>query len=173
MEIKEGKRLALPYVGGIIERYRDGKLQVLIQTRNKPKRDPKYSGTFEFPAGVLNNGFENVFDTLGREIREETGLTLKNIKNLNKSKVYSPQGDDEAIGFQPFYCTQQLKNGLPWIGFVFICEVEEGVEPVAQKSEVRDVKWMDFDEVKDLFYADQGKFFTLEVPAWDKYFKSR
>lgn len=44
----------IPYVGGIIERKSNDGVEVLIQTRWKPNRDPIYSGTFEFPAGVLD-----------------------------------------------------------------------------------------------------------------------
>jgi len=65
----------IPYVGGIIERKNSEGTELLIQTRWKPNRDPLYSGTLEFPAGVLDKPFEDVFEALKREIKEETGLT--------------------------------------------------------------------------------------------------
>lgn len=163
-------KLAIPFVGGIVERQQDGKLELLIQTRWKQHSDPKYSGTFEFPAGVLDEPYENVYDALAREIAEESGLTLKTVKGDSRTQKTSPQDDDEVFGFRPFCCTQQLREGKPWIGFIFICEVEPGVEPKAQLSESKDAKWMPASEIEALIKTSPEKFFTLEVPAWEYYF---
>lgn len=160
----------LPYVGAIIEREKNGDVELLIQTRWKPGIDILYSGTFEFPAGVMDRPYENVYNILEREIKEETGLKLKCVKNDYKTKEYSSQMEDAAFGFRPFFCTQQLKKGLPWIGFVFLCGVEDGI-PKAQKEEVKNVRWMKREEVRELFTNSPEKFFTLEVPAWDYYFQ--
>jgi len=160
--------ICLPYVGGIIERTNSGEKEVLLQTRWKPERDPVYSGTFEFPAGVLDKPFENVFDALAREIKEEAGLTLKKIKGESKTKVFSPRGNDLSFGFRPFCCTQQLKNGKPWIGFIFICEVEDE-EPVAQKTEVKDIRWVKVSELREMFNKTPEKLLTLEIAAWEYY----
>ncbi len=162
-------KLAIPYVGVIIERDNNGVKEVLLQTRWQPSHDPIYSGTLEFPAGTLDKPYESVFKTAEREIKEETGLTLKAIKGEDKTKVYSPKGTDEIIAFRPFCCTQQLKDGKPWIGFVFICEVENG-EPKAQLSETRDPKWVAVSKVKELFESSPEQFFGLELPAWEYYF---
>jgi len=161
---------ALPFTGGIIERtLGNGDVELLLQTRWKPEKDPVYSGTFEFPAGVLDKGYENIYDTLKREIFEETGLRLKCIKNDSQTKKFSPKGDDSSFGFKPFCQVQQLKNGKPWIGSIFICEVEGGV-PTSQKSEAKDVKWMKREVVRKMFEENPEKLFTLELPAWDYYF---
>lgn len=165
-------KLAIPYVGAIVERTRNGTKELLIQTRWKPHADPLYSGTFEFPAGVLDKPYESVYDTVARELQEETGLTLKTVKDDSKTKVYSPNGTDEIIAFRPFCCTQQLKDGKPWIGFVFVCEVEDA-EPVAQLSESKDVKWVAADDIKEMVSKTPEKFFGLELPAWEYYFKER
>ncbi|MBD3362831.1 NUDIX domain-containing protein [Candidatus Dojkabacteria bacterium] len=160
----------IPYVGGIIEREKNERIELLIQTRWKPERDELYSGTLEFPAGCLDRVYENVYDTLEREIKEETGLQLKSVKNDSRTKVFKPQSTDEAFGFRPFCCTQQLKEGYPWIGFIFICEVEDG-EFVPQKDEVKDIVWMDKEEARELYYNSPEKFFTLEIPALEYYFQ--
>lgn len=156
-------------MGGIIQREVDGEKEVLIQTRWKPERDPIYSGCWEFPAGVLDKPFENVYDALAREIKEEAGLTLKTIVGDSHTKLYNPQGNDSSFGFRPFCCTQQLRNGKPWIGFIFICEVEPG-EPVAQKEEVKEIRWMKVNEIKEIFTKTPEKLFTLEIAAWEYYF---
>jgi ubiquinone/menaquinone biosynthesis C-methylase UbiE/8-oxo-dGTP pyrophosphatase MutT (NUDIX family) len=161
---------ALPFTGGIIERtLNNGDVELLLQTRWKPEKDPVYSGTFEFPAGVLDKGYENIYDSLKREIFEETGLKLKRVKNDSQTKKFSPKGDDSSFGYKPFCQVQQLKNGKPWIGSIFICEVEEGV-PTSQKSEAKDVRWMNKEEVRKMFEKNPEKFFTLELPAWEYYF---
>lgn len=164
--------LAIPYAGAIIERDNNGVVELLMQTRWKPHADPLYSGTLEFPAGVLDKPFESVYETLAREVKEEAGLTLKSIKNEDHTKIYSPKGTDEIIGFKPFCCTQQLKDGKPWIGFVFVCEVEPG-EPKSQLSEAKDARWMPASEVKELVEKSPEKLFGLELPAWEYYFANK
>ena len=164
--------MAIPYVGAIIERETKGNVEVLIQTRWKPYNDPVYSGTFEFPAGTLDKPYENIYETLAREIDEECGLKLKGIKQDSKTRIIHSNKEDAVFGFRPFCCTQQLKNGKPWIGFVFICEVENG-SPKSQLSETKDVRWMQVDEIKKIFKQSPEKLFALELPAWEYYFSER
>jgi len=162
---------AIPFAAGIIERRHNGKLQLLMQTRFKPTRETIYNGTLEFAAGALDVVYENVYDTIAREIKEETGMTLTRIVDDSQTKIYQPRPTDAAFGFRPFCCTQQLREGRPWIGFIFRCEVADGT-PVAQEGETKDVHWMDAAEVKKLFEQSPEKLFTLEVPAWEYYFKA-
>ena len=161
--------MAIPYCGAIIERDQNGEKEILMQTRWKPYVDPVYSGTFEFPAGVLDKPFEDIHDTLAREIKEEAGLTLKTIRQDARTPLLNAGKDDGIMGFRPYCCTQQLKSGKPWIGFVFICEVESG-EPIAQLSEAKDARWMKVFEIKKLYEESPEKFFGLELPAWHYYF---
>jgi ADP-ribose pyrophosphatase len=169
-DIKKIKEIDIPFVGAIIERTHNGETEVLLQTRWKPQTDPIYSGTFEFPSGALGKIFENIYKTLEREVYEETGLKLKTVKGDSQTKIFSTNKDDAAFGFKSFCNVQQLKNGLPWIGFIFICEVED-TEPKAQKTEVKEIKWMKKEEVKYLFESNPEKLFTLDLPAWEYYFK--
>lgn len=163
------RQYAVPFVAGIIERTLNGKRQLLIQTRNHTGTNSIYNGTLEFAAGTLDKLYENVYDALAREIKEETGLTLKAIINDSRTVVFSPQKIDAAFGFRPFCCTQQLKDGRPWVGMIFRCEVEPG-EPVSQDGENNDVHWIDVEEFKTLFEQYPERIFTLEYPAWDYYF---
>ena len=166
-------KLAIPYASAIVERDNNGTQEVLLSTRwHAGNYDTLYSGTLEFPAGTLDKPYENVFDTVAREIKEEVGLTLKSIKGEDRTKVYSPNGSDEIFAFRPFCCTQQLKDGKPWVGFVFIAEVEDG-EPVSQLSENKDTKWVSVTEVKRLVENSPESFFGLELPAWEYYFKAQ
>ncbi len=163
---------AVACTGAILERNNNGVKEVFVQTRWKPGDDPKYSGTIEFPIGRLDSPFENIFDTLAHEISSETGLTLKSLKVNDRTKIYTPH-DDAAVGFKPFCCVQQLKDGKPWVGFIFVCEVEPGVEPKAQKSESKDPRWLPVADLRTLFEKSPKKFFTLQLPAWEYYFKDQ
>jgi 8-oxo-dGTP pyrophosphatase MutT (NUDIX family) len=162
--------MAIPYVAAIIERENNGEKELLIQTRYKPNSDLLYTGTFEFPAGTLDKPYENIFDALAREIEEECGLKLKSIKSDSKTKTFQTDKDDAVFGFQPFCCTQQLKNGKPWIGFVFICEVEDS-DPITSSNESQDVRWINAKEMKQIFTESPNSLFSLELPAWGYYFK--
>ena len=163
-------KLALPFVSAIVERDNNGTKEVLLSTRWQPNSDALYTGTLEFPAGVLDLPYESVYAAVAREIKEEVGLTLKSIRGDDRTKVYSTNGHDESIGFRPFCCLQQLKDGKPWVGFVFIAEVEDG-ELVAQLSENKEPKWLPVEQVKQLVKNSPEKIFGLELPAWEYYFK--
>jgi 8-oxo-dGTP pyrophosphatase MutT (NUDIX family) len=164
------EELSRPVISAIIERVKKGKKQILVMTRWKPNSDPIYSGTLEIPAGHID-AFENVYDTVKREVLEETGLKVTKIKPEIKTKTHSPN-DDGSFAFVPLCCQQQLKNGKPWIGFVFICEVEDK-EPIPNLDEVKDIKWMDYEKLKELFEKHPRKIFTLQLGALDFYFNYR
>src|SRR5271154_4901651 len=102
--MNEEMKMNIPVVSAIIERVHDGEIEVLIQTRWKPERDAKYSGTFEIPAGWIDY-YENVYDALKREVKEETGLNVTEIIPDIKTKIHSPSNDG-AFAFLPFCCQQ-------------------------------------------------------------------
>lgn len=154
-------QIALPFVAAIIEREVDGEVEVLIQTRWRPQAEWNYHGTIEIPAGVLDKGFENVLDAVSREVKEETGLRVVEIVGLEKSKTFSPRSDG-AFAFRPYICEQQLKGGLPWVGFVFVCRVEDG-ELKYQEDETRNVRWVKKSELREMFEQTSEKFFTLHL----------
>lgn len=161
---------AIPCVGAIIENNND---EILIQTRWKPTQDSIYSGTLEFPIGKLDIPYENIYDALEREIFEECGLKLKTVKYDFRTPIISSDVKNDAVfGFKPFCCTQQLKNGKPWICFVFICEVYDG-KPIAQFDETKDIQWMKKNELKKIFFESPEKLFSVELPAWNYYFENK
>src|SRR6266487_6411272 len=160
-------QICIPVVSAIIERNKNGKQEVLVQTRWKPNWDAEYSGTFEIPAGWIDK-YENVYEALKREVQEETGLKVIKITPNVQTKIHSPKNDG-SFAFVPFCCQQQIKGGKPWIGFVFLCKVED-TEPVAQVEEVRDIQWMEKGELKKLFENHPEKIFTLQLGVLDYYF---
>jgi 8-oxo-dGTP diphosphatase len=161
--------VCIPVISAIIERKHLGETEILVQTRWKPERDPEYSGTLEIPAGWIDK-YENVYNAVRREVLEETGLKVIEIFPEIKTKTHSPK-DDGSFAFQPFCCQQQIKGGKPWIGFVFICKVEDK-EPKAQQEECKDIKWIKKSELKKIFEKSPEKIFTLQLGVLDYYFNN-
>jgi len=77
-------------VSVIIERERDGDVEILLQTRWKPERDPIYSGTLEIPAGGIH-AYENIYDAAKREVWEETGLQVIRFDPDIQTPICSPK----------------------------------------------------------------------------------
>lgn len=162
---------ACPFVGAIIEREVDGHKQLLIQTRDNV-RDPRYKGVIEFPGGVLDANFEPVLTALKREVEEETGLVVSEIIAGSEGPTTTTGRDDLTMGFQPFYCLQQLRGDYPWVGFVFVCHVEVG-EPQAQADETKQPRWIDHDDLRAIVEQQPEQIFGLQLPAWQHYFSQR
>ena len=161
--------LCIPFVAAIIERNRNDKTELLLQTRSNRHHKSIYNGTLEFAAGTMDKPYENVYDAIIREIKEETGMTVKHFIDDSRTKVLSPRKFDKVQGFRPFCCTQQLKEGRPWVGFIFRCEVEDGT-PRGQVGESADVHWEDAEVFKQKVLDHPETIFTLELPAWHYYF---
>jgi 8-oxo-dGTP pyrophosphatase MutT (NUDIX family) len=157
-------------ISAIIEREHADETQVLIQTRWKPARDPLYSGTLEIPAGGVHV-YENVYEAVKREVLEETGLHVKGFYPDIRTKAYAPH-DDDCFAFVPFCCQQQLRGGIPRIGIVFICQVEDK-EPVPEQGGVRDITWMPTFELRRILDATPERIFTLQLPVLDYYLNHR
>lgn len=144
---------------------RDGnELRVFLQTRWKPKISPTYSGMLEIPAGAVDS-YESVYDALKREVKEETNLDVVRIIDDYHGDVMKPRANDRAFVFKPFICQQVLEtdNGLPWIGFVFLCEVEGEVR--INTDEAKDPKWVSVDELRTMIVHQPESIFPLQLPA--------
>jgi len=165
-QLREQTDVNVPIVSAIIERDRDGEKEILVQTRWKPDRDPHYSGTLEIPAGGMHR-YENVYDAVKREVLEETGLQVISFYPDIRTKTYAPH-DDDCFAFVPFCCQQQLKGGLPRVGFVFLCRVEDA-EPMPQHEEVRDIRWMKISELRQIIEETPERIFTLQLGVLDYY----
>ena len=73
---------SIPVVSAILFTKEDNELRVFIQTRWKPKASPTYSGMIEIPAGGIDS-YENVYDALKREVKEEIGVDIEIISDLS------------------------------------------------------------------------------------------
>ena len=89
---------AIPCVGALIRRTVDGQPCVLLQERRKLGIGIE-DGLLELPAGKLRE-YENVFDSLRREIHEETGLRLTRIggeENAARREVIGYEHQPERL----------------------------------------------------------------------------
>ena len=165
MRVEHRIRFPVPVVSAIIERQRDSKVEVLVQTRWKPGKDPKYSGALEIPAGTLEL-YENIYDALRREVYEETGLRVTGFKPDIRTQTHTQRGDD-SYAFVPFCCQQQTHE-LNRVGFVFLCTVEAG-EPRPLEGETKETRWITKEALRELFEQSPEEIFTFQLGALDYY----
>lgn len=160
----------IPVISAIIERKGESETEILIQTRIS-SYDDLYQGTIEIPAGRINS-FENLYDTIKREVKEETGLEVLEIGQAADAETATTFRSDGAIVFQPFCCQQLTKGNIPWIGFVFLVKVKEG-KLIPEKGHTQDLRWVKLSELKELLSNSKDKIFTLQLPVLKYYLKHK
>jgi 8-oxo-dGTP pyrophosphatase MutT (NUDIX family) len=155
-------------VSAILEQTKNGQKYIFVQKRWKPKASPNYLGVWEIPAGGIE-AYENIHKAIKREVEEETGLKIVRFIDDYQSPVSSINTNDSSIAFKPFICQQVLETngGLPWVGFVFRCEVEGVFNP--QASEVKDPQWMNVKELKEIIQNSPEKIFSLQLATLKYY----
>lgn len=153
-----------PIISVILLKYENEQGFVYLQERWKPKTSPTYSGMLEIPAGGIN-AYENVYDALAREVQEECGLRVTKIIGDYHSEVIRPREKDKSFVFKPFICQQALEtdNGLPWIGFVFVCLAEGELK--INPDEARNPQWISLNQLKEMLEGDGTRFFPLQLPV--------
>lgn len=151
-------------VSAILTRKRNDTTEIFLQTRWKPDTSPAYSGMLEIPAGWVG-AYEHIYDALRREVREECGLEIVRIIGDYQCPVAEPRPHDKAFAFKPFICQEALETngGLPWIGFVFLCEAagEAKINP----AEAKDPQWVSVQELKELVRNKPERIFPLQLPV--------
>ncbi len=158
----KGEKLYIPFVGAIIERKTGSRTEILIQVRAKSE-DHFYSGAFEIPGGKMR-AFEDVYDTVRREVKEECGLDVTLIQG-EKEKLDCSNRGDVSTWLTPF-CVTQMKSG-PFIGLIFLCEAKG--EPLLATEESKDAKWIEVDELRRIVQGDPEKIYTPFLAPLKKY----
>lgn len=158
-----GEELYIPFVGAIIERTdQEGKKQILIQTRQK-QSDLIYSGCIEIPGGKLQ-AYEDVYQTIRREVKEESGLDIVFIQNEDRRIDYQNKNDTSTL-IEPF-CVTQMRNG-PFIGLIFLCQATG--TPAKITDETTDVKWINVEELREIIRKQPEKIYTAFLGPLKKY----
>ena len=155
---------AKPAVGAIIEKKENGQKYILIQTRQKKDAGIE-NGMLEIPAGKIRE-YENIFETLRREVKEETGLTITEIMG-EQDIIEDDVTGYKVITFVPFCSTQNLSGGYSIVLQTFICKAK-GI-PLANTNETNNIHWISIDELKDLYINNRTSFYPLHVNAIKKY----
>lgn len=90
------EKFAKPAVGAIIEKKINGEKFILVQERQK-EDGGKENGMLEIPAGKIRE-YENIFEALRREVKEETGLIITKIDG-EESSTQSNVNGNQVISF--------------------------------------------------------------------------
>ena len=159
------------FVAGILEKMDDNVKKIFLQTRWKPKTSPMYSGLLEIPGGHIDN-YENVFDAIVREVKEECGLKIIAFRNSFRGESFKVDNFEQTMIFQPFMCQQVLNknDGKLWFGFVFLCEVE-GKSKI-QEGETKDPRWVSLGELRKLLDDHPERIFPHQYQALRYYVDS-
>lgn len=162
LPILRGEELYIPFVGAIIERInREGKKEILIQIRQKASDE--YHNSIEIPGGKLK-AFEDIYEAVRREVKEESGLEISFIHGENKRIDY-PNREDISTLVEPF-CITQMKNG-PFIGVIFLCRAIG--EPLTNTDETKEAKWIDCEELMNIVNSSPEKIYTAFLAPLKKY----
>ncbi len=158
----------IPGVGGIIEKCVDGVDYILIQERFKEDA-PLEKGLIEIPAGKIRE-YENIFDCLRREIKEETGLDVIEIEGESESWICESNGY-KVLNYIPFNCSQNIYGYYPIMVQVFICKV---CGKLLQKTdESKNIRWISLDELNSYIKKKENCFYPMHIFTLRKYLKSK
>lgn len=159
---------AIPGVGGLIRRIRDGEEFLLVQERCKADA-PDETGLIEIPAGKVR-AFECVYDTLRREVLEETGYRVVRIEGESEGTVVRQHGYN-VIHSTPYACSQNLSGSYPIMVLVFVCEVDG--TPLAASDEARNIRWVRLEDLAQRLQDDPQAFYPMHLDTLKRYCRER
>ena len=101
------EKFTVPCVAAIIEKITNNEKYILIQTRQK-EDGAETNGMLELPDGKIRE-YENIFEALRREVKEETGLSITKILGEDNQISNFIKGN-EVISYTPYCITQNLSG---------------------------------------------------------------
>ncbi|RPI79712.1 MAG: NUDIX domain-containing protein [Desulfobacteraceae bacterium] len=158
------EKFAVPGAGGILEKEIGSIRHILLQERCKAEA-PAETGLLEIPAGKIRE-FENIFDCLRREVREETGLEVLKIEGEKEAVVYENAGY-QVLHYTPFSSAQNLKGVYPIMVQIFICRVAG--EVARKTNETRNLRWVSIAELSRDLASFPERFYPMHVETLKKY----
>ena len=155
---------AIPGVAGIIEKSFNGIDYILVQDRCKDNT-PMESGLIEIPAGKIRE-YDNVFDCLRREVKEESCLDIIEIEGEAESRICEISGY-KVLNYIPFNCSQNVDGYYPIMVQVFLCKVNgELLEKTAESANIR---WISLRELSLILKNNENCFYPMHIYTLKKY----
>lgn len=155
---------AKPAVSAIIEKIEDGTRYILLQRRQKESSDGS-NGLIEVVGGKIRE-YENIFDALRREVREETGLYITEILGEKERREVEVNGA-RVISFEAFCTVQNLSGVYSLMMQTFICRAKG--ELVCSTNETVDVHWERAEVIRTMLETEPQKIFPLDILPLKKY----
>lgn len=159
---------AKPAAGGIIEKIIDGVDYILIQDRFK-ENAPLEDGLIEIPGGKVRE-FENIYDCLRREIREETGLEVVEIEGEDEADIIESNGY-RVINYTPFSSSQNISGNYPIMVHAFICKVRGDM--FIKSDESKNIRWVSLIELREKLNNHENCFYPMYVTILKKYMSQK
>jgi ADP-ribose pyrophosphatase YjhB (NUDIX family) len=149
----------------LIERVKDGQVELLIQIRDKP-----YEGSAwpELPGGRVEE-FESLVNALRREVREETGLELIRIEGL-ETRIETNAADSNVECLQPFAAYQTLHGPVDSMGIYFRCQAEGQL--LETGDETTGPRWISVTEIAQLLNNAPEQFSFVDRAGLAFYVKT-
>ena len=160
------EKFAVPCVAAIIEKIVNNEKYILIQTRQK-EDGAETNGMLELPAGKIRE-YENIFEALRREVKEETGLSITKILGEDNQISNFIKGN-EVISYTPYCITQNLSGAYSIILNTFSCEAKG--ELLTETNESQNIHWIKIKELKKILKNNPEKIFLFHINALQKYLK--
>ena len=148
----------------LIERVRDGQVELLLQVRNKP-----YEGrtSIELPGGRVEE-YESLVTALRREVREETGLELIQIEGFEtRIETNGKSANVECI--QPFAAYQTLRGPVDSMGVYFRCRADGQL--VDSGDETEQPRWISVADITLWMNDDPEQFSFVDRAGLAYYLK--
>lgn len=158
------ERFAIPGVGGLIRCFQAGEPWILVQERDKAGA-PGETGLIEIPAGKIR-AFENIYECLRREIKEETGFDVIRIHGEAESVAVNLNGY-EVLSYLPYSSSQNLIGEYPIMVQTFLCEVEGA--HVERSDESRNIRWIRLPELETLLRDEPARFYPMHLTTLRRY----
>ena len=161
---KKMEKFTVPCVAAIIEKIVNNEKYILIQTRQK-EDVAETNGMLELLVGKIRE-YENIFEALRREVKEETGLSITKILGEDNQISNFIKGN-EVISYTPYCITQNLSGAYSIILNTFLCEAKG--ELLTETNESQNIHWIKIKELKKIFKNYPEKIFLLHINALQKY----
>ena len=161
---KKMEKFTVPCVAAIIEKIVNNEKYILIQTRQK-EDVAETNGMLELLVGKIRE-YENIFEALRREVKEETGLSITKILGEDNQISNFIKGN-EVISYTPYCITQNLSGAYSIILNTFLCEAKG--ELLTETNESQNIHWIKIKELKKIFKNYPKKIFLLHINALQKY----